>query len=318
MSDNGKPSAAGANDPRPIKRSARTSNAVAATLCLILVGLSLYLAGIFDSKINKTIRESPVYAEPGSRIDADAAERIVGNRQLILIYLATDLGDRGSDICEDAEKVANGNLVVIIGDDLDTYGCALIPDRDGDKSGNAFVAESAIDDGLTYLDDDINETPKTMVATFDRLVVRGLLPKESRSITPAFSRLALAGITLGGLAVCGLALYVNGRRVGTIVAGRESERRRIAGRTAERDVLLASIASQILEADPKRDKVASRLKHGKSSSDLLFMKRYDSVIEGYRELNEECAAEDPTDEQLGEQVRRAEDLRDVALKMNTQ
>lgn len=302
---------------RAARQGSSVANRAAAAACVLLAGASTYLAGVFDSTVIKDIRTSSVYVENGAKVDDAAAEAIVGNRQLVLVYLATELGERGGEICDDATYVADGSVVVVIGNDAATYPCALTPgyDDEGDGFGRAYTVESVIVRGVSQLSEDLSQTPKAIVANYDSLVAADFVSAEARVIRPAFARLLLAGVALGALAIGALMIHLQSRRAGQRLAERAQHRAASIGLAGERDVLLASVAGRILELDPAYAKLAERAKND-TSAQARLRKGYPRILEKYRSLRDRIDADGtPTDDELTVQVAEAARLRDDAFRL---
>lgn len=109
---------------------------LAVLACAVLAGWALWTGGALDGPIAREVRTSSVYAAPGVDLDRAAAQRVIGNRRLVVVLLEPDADLR--DACREVEHAADGTLVLVMsrdGDEYDTYGCALIPDRDDDNFG---------------------------------------------------------------------------------------------------------------------------------------------------------------------------------------
>lgn len=95
-----------------MKKLLGTPFGLALVALLVLAGWASWTAGIFDGPIAKEVRSSSVYVAPGLDIDTAAAEKIIGNRRLVVVFL-----ERGADLsegCDDTSGAADGTLVLLI------------------------------------------------------------------------------------------------------------------------------------------------------------------------------------------------------------
>lgn len=286
------------------------------TLLLLMLGLiatCLWGAGVFDSEIKRDVRVSNVYVEDGVEIDEQQAEKDVGNRQLVLIYLDGELGERGSEICDEVESVAAGSVVVILDDQLERYGCALIPGYDDENFGKAYVAESQIGLGVASLRDQPQESAKAMASNFDTLVAADIASQEARSIDPPFARFIIAGIALAMVVLGALLTFLRGRRVAGLQADAIERRSAARGRLAERDAALASSGTRILTLD-ERYRELSRIDNKRlSSRKKRYVRLYVAALQQYTELNAAATDHSPDDDELQEQL---DSIRDLATKLD--
>lgn len=277
-------------------------------LMLALAVACLWGAGIFDSAIEKDVRVSNVYVEDGVAVDEHAVEEVVGNRHLVIVYLDGELGERGGEVCDDVESVAEGSIVAIVDESLDMYGCALIPGRDDENLGKAYVAESVLGYGVEALERDPQEAAKVMVSNFDTLIAAGLAPQEARAIDPPFSRFIIAGIAIALVVLGALVMHLRGRRVAHLQAEALERRAAARGRLAERDTALASAGTRILELDEKYRQTKALGKKDISSQDTRFMLEYGRAITKYTELNARAIDHEPDEAELQEQLDEIEKL----------
>ncbi|MEU4745795.1 hypothetical protein AB0G02_35770, partial [Actinosynnema sp. NPDC023658] len=157
-----------------MKRSLGTPFGVAVLGCLLLAGWAVWSGGVQDGPIARQVRSSSVYAAPGVEVDRAAAERVIGNRRLVVLLLEPG-ADRPQG-CRDVRHAAEGTLVLVLSqadDEYDTYGCALIPGRDDENFGRAAVAEMTIGRGIDQFADRPVEALKIVVVNYDLLVKAG-------------------------------------------------------------------------------------------------------------------------------------------------
>ncbi|MFV0533897.1 MAG: hypothetical protein ACK5MR_09610 [Cumulibacter sp.] len=292
-------------------RSSGGSRKVDLALLVVLLGvaaLCLWGAGTFDSKINAELRVSNLYAADGVDIDEAEAERDIGNRQLVVAMLDSPLDEQGGDICDDAKSVADGAVVVIIGSDMSTYGCALIAGYDDEELGKAFVIESRIGLGLDGLADSPQDAVKAVVVNFDQLVDAGLAPQDARSIDPPFARYILATIALSVILLGATVIFWRGRLLAKWQADAIERRARARGKLAERDSALAAAGVQILALDERYQRVVATAENKRSAADRTFMRRYADQLRTYTRLNAEATDHEPDPEELPDQIAAAEAL----------
>jgi hypothetical protein len=218
--------------------------------CLLLGGWALWSGGILDGPIARQVRTSSVYAAPGVDLDRAAAERVIGNRRLVVLLMAPGTDLRAT--CDRTRHAAKGTLVLAMspdGQDWDTYGCAQITRRDDRDLGQAIVAETTIGQGVDSFPDRPLEALKVVTLNYDRLVRAGTIPDGARTISPSLPRYVLAGAAVGGVMAAAAVLWFGGRRVGRL---EDVRRRRRDERADERAVLSAAVAvlaQQIVDLD---------------------------------------------------------------------
>ena len=69
------------------RRLVGTAFGRAVLACLALAGWALWSGGLFDGPVARQVRASSVYAAPGVDLDRAAAERVIGNRRLVVLML---------------------------------------------------------------------------------------------------------------------------------------------------------------------------------------------------------------------------------------
>lgn len=267
---------------RPTKSRLTTPFGIAVLGLLVLAGWATWSAGVFDNGVARHVRTSSVYAAPGIGLDVAAAERVVGNRRLVVVFL-----DRDADLdeaCDDTSSAAAGTLVVFFkpaDDELEHYGCAHFPDDDydGENFGKAFAAETRAPEGADQFLDRPLAAVKVVAVNYDSLVKAGLVPDGARTIEPSAPRylLAVAAVltVLGGA----VTVFLAGRRIGRLAARRQGEDEAVSDARASLNAKVAVLARHIIELDRR----APRDEHRKLAAD-------------YAELATELAADtrDPT------------------------
>ncbi|MDG4834494.1 hypothetical protein O7627_35080 [Solwaraspora sp. WMMD1047] len=218
--------------------------------CLVLAGWALWSGGILDNAIARDVRSSAVYAAPGVDLDEAAAERIIGNRRLVVVILEPGASLR--DGCDDVKSAADGTVVLLLardGDEFDRYGCALLPERDDENFGRAFVAESIIGRGVDGFVDDPLAAMKVIAVNYDLLVRAGTVPDGARSISPSLPRFLVAVAAVCAVVVGATVAWVGARRAGRLAANRQARREAAADRRSELAAATAVLAQQIMDLD---------------------------------------------------------------------
>ncbi|MEE3919850.1 hypothetical protein V2I01_20865 [Micromonospora sp. BRA006-A] len=96
------PRGAVATGPRRVLgRLVGTAFGRAVLACLVLAGWALWTGGILDGPAARQVRGSSVYAAPGVDLDRAAAERVIGNRRLVVLIM-----EPGADLREACEDTA--------------------------------------------------------------------------------------------------------------------------------------------------------------------------------------------------------------------
>ncbi|MFI5845976.1 hypothetical protein ACIA8K_40360 [Catenuloplanes sp. NPDC051500] len=255
-----------------------TPFALALAACAALAGWALWTGGLADGPVARQVRTSSVYAAPGTGLDTAAAERVIGNRRLVVILL-----EPGADLpatCDDVRSAAAGTVVMLFSGD-DSYGCALIGDED-DDFGKRFTAELTVANGVGQFDGRPLEAVKVMAVNYDMLVRSGTVPDGARVISPSLPRYLAAGGAVAGVLGGALALYATGRR-----AARAAETRRVRrdaatdARTAV-SAAAASVAQQLLDLD-----------RSPRMTDAAFAAEYRSLAADYAGLLGDLTSEAP-------------------------
>lgn len=233
-----------------MKRFFGTAFGAAVLGCLVLAGWALWSGGVLDGPIARQVRSSSVYAAPGVELDRAAAERILGNRRVVVAFLAPDANLR--DACKSVHGAADGTVALMlkrVDDEYDRYGCALLPDVDDKNFGKAFVAETMIGSGVDQFHDRPLDALKVIAVNYDRLVRSGAVPDGARTISPSLPRYLVAAAALVAVVLGAAGIYVGGRRVGRLAARRQDE---LDAATDDRSALSASagvLAQQIIDLD---------------------------------------------------------------------
>jgi hypothetical protein len=225
----------------------------AATLALlVLAGWAAWTAGIFDGPLARDVRTSSVYAAPGIDLDQAAAERVIGNRRLVVAFLDGDADL--AQACDGTADAAAGTLVMLFkpaGDEFEHYGCAQFPDDDydGENFGKAFAAETVAPQGADQFLDRPLEAVKVVAVNYDTLVKSGTVPDGARTIEPSAPRYLLAAVAV--LAVIGgaVTVFLTGRRLGRLAAHHQTTAEAESDTRASLNAKAAALARQIIDLD---------------------------------------------------------------------
>ncbi|MBB4905183.1 hypothetical protein [Actinophytocola algeriensis] len=271
-----------------MKKLLGTPFGLALVALLVLAGWASWTAGIFDGPIAKEVRSSSVYVAPGLDIDTAAAEKIIGNRRLVVVFL-----ERGADLsegCDDTSGAADGTLVLLIspGDgEFEHYGCAHFPGDDDENFGKAFVAETRIAAGADQFTDRPLEALKVIAVNYDSLVKAGIVPDGARTISPSLPRYLVAVAALAAVIGGAVTMWVVGRRAGRLAAGHRAERDTASDARSSLNAQAAVLAKQIIDLD-------RRYPRGSTT----FRRSYQQLAADYAEL-----AADLTDGEVEPELR---------------
>ncbi|WP_433719787.1 hypothetical protein ACQP2Y_33355 [Actinoplanes sp. CA-051413] len=255
---------------------------LAVVACLILAGWALWSGGILDGAIARQVRSSSVYAAPGIDLDRPAAQRVIGNRRLVVIMLAPGTDDLRQG-CDAARQAAKGTLVLVLSrqdDEYDTYGCALLPGVDDENFGKAAVAETTIGSGIDGFADRPLEALKVVAVNYDGLVKAGVVPDGARTISPSLPRYLIAAAAIAAVLLGAAGLYVAGRRAGRLAVAEHERRAAAVDAGNATSAAAAVLAQQIVELD-------GRSPRGRRKT---FDNQYRRLAGDYAELLGELAA----------------------------
>jgi hypothetical protein len=247
---------------------------------LVLAGWAAVTAGVFDGPIGRGARSSSVYIAPGIDVDKAAAEKIIGNRRLVVAFLERDADL--SEGCDDTEGAADGTLVVLLrpdGDEFKHYGCAHFPGDDDENFGKAFVAETRIASGADQYVDRPLEALKVITVNYDALVKAGVVPDGARTMSPSLPRYLVAVAAIGAVIGGAVTMFVAGRRVGRLAAGHRAERDTSADVRSSLNAKAAVLAKYIIDLDGRVPR-----------ADKKFGRDYRKLAADYAELAEDLTA----------------------------
>ncbi len=233
-----------------VRKFLATPFGLATLALLVLAGWASWSAGIFDGPVARDVRSSSVYVAPGLDVDEAAAEKIVGNRRLVVAFMAP--GDDLSEGCDDVSGAADGTLVLLLSpddDEFDTYGCAQFPGDDDENFGKAYVAETVIAGGADQFTDRPLEALRVIAVNYDGLVKAGAVPDGARTISPSLPRYLVALAAIGAVLGGAVTLFVVGRRAGRLAATHRTERETATDARGALNAKAAVLAKHIIALD---------------------------------------------------------------------
>lgn len=274
--------------------------------CTVLAGWALWTGGVFEGAVAKELRGSSVYVAPGVELDEAAAERVIGNRRLVVAFLEPGADLR--EVCDDIDNAANGTVVVPLSaaeDDYDRYPCT----RTTDDIGTGVVVETTIVSGIDQFLDKPLEALKVMAVNYDQLVKAGLVPDGARTISPSLPRYLVAAAAIGAVVAGSALLYFGARKAGKLEAAR---RERLDSAGDARSVLSAGaavLAQQIIDLDGRYARLSRGRKAGVATSEQRqFLNKYRRLVADYTELLAEITTVD--EDRVAELADRVEALSD--------
>lgn len=269
-----------------LRRFLGTPFGVAVLGCLVLAGWALWSGGVLDGPIAKQLRSSSVYAAPGIDLDQAAAERIIGNRRLVVAILEPDADLR--DACHSVDPAADGTVALMLkrdGDEFAKYGCALLPDRDDENFGKAFVTESMIGTGADQFVDRPLDALKVIAVNYDLLVRSGAIPDGARTVSPSLPRYLIAAAAIGTVLAGAAAIFLGSRRAGRLAAARRERRDSVDDARSALSAGAAALAQQIIDLDKQYGRRPA-------GDQRKFDRKYRALVSDYTELLTAIAAVD--------------------------
>ncbi|MBQ1075840.1 hypothetical protein KBX06_22155 [Micromonospora sp. C31] len=269
---------------------------VAVLACLALAGWALWTGGALDGPAARQVRASSVYVAPGVELDRAAAERVIGNRRLVVLLLAP-----GADLrqgCRQVERAADGTVVLVMSrdsDGYDTYGCALLPGRDDENFGRAAVAEMTVSRGVDTFAGRPLEALKVVTVNYDLLVRAGTVPDGARTISPSLPRFLLAAAAIVAVVAGASVLYAGGRRAGRLADARRHRRDENADARSALGAAAAVLAQQIIDLDQRYAR--ARRQAYVSDGEEAFGRKYLALTSDYAALLDRVAAVDADDDE---------------------
>jgi hypothetical protein len=268
-----------------VKRFFGSAFGIAVLGCLVLAGWAVWSAGVFDSPVARQLRSASVYVAPGVPLDQPAAERVIGNRRLVVAFL--EPGADLSDACDSLGGAADGTLAVMLsrdGDDYEKYGCSRLPGRDDENFGKAFVAESMIGNGIDAFADRPVEALKVLVVNYDLLVRSGAIPDGGRTVSPSLPRYLVAAAAVGTVVLGSPALYLAARRAGRTSVARRERRDAEADERTELAAAAAVLAQEIIDLDKR---------YARQTGKSRFARDYRTLVSDYTNLLPDLGRETP-------------------------
>jgi hypothetical protein len=278
---------------------------VGSMVCVVLAGWGLWTGGAFDDDLQSDLRVSSVYVGEGTDFDEQAAERIVGNRRLVVAWLprGADLGEA----CDELEVPAAGTVGLLLSPsdgEYDTYGCVQLPGADDEGFGKAFVAESQLPAGVDEFVDSPLDALKVVVVNYDSLVRAGIVPDGTRTIPAPLPRFLIAGGALVGVVLGAAALYLVSRGAGWRAAARQERRAHAKDARTRLRAAAASVAGRLLSLDTEYTRRKPRLT---PTGQAKFDKQYGQLAARYAQVLPEVNAADD-DGSLDELIAKVEEL----------
>jgi hypothetical protein len=263
-----------------------TPYGLAVTGLLILAGWALWSGGILDGPAARQVRSSSVYAAPGVDLDQAAAERVIGNRRLVVLILAPDT-DHLRDGCDSVRQAAKGTLVLVLSrhdDEYDNYGCALLPGVKDENFGRAAVAETTIAAGIDGFAHQPLEALKVVAVNYDALVKAEVVPDGARTISPSLPRYLIAAAAILAVVLGATTLWVAGRRAGRLANAKDARREAATDARSALSASAAVLAQQIIDLDQRyQPAVAATTSRGRSRQ-KNFDQQYRQLTLDYTKL----------------------------------
>jgi hypothetical protein len=263
-----------------------TPYGLAVTGLLILAGWALWSGGILDGPAARQVRSSSVYAAPGVGLDQAAAERIIGNRRLVVLILAPGT-EHLRDGCDSVRQAAKGTLVLVLSrhdDEYENYGCALLPGVKDENFGKAAVAETTIASGVDGFADRPLETLKVIAVNYDALVKAGVVPDGARTISPSLPRYLIAAAAILAVLLGSATLYVAGRRAGRLATAQGESRQKATDARSALAASAAVLAQQIIDLDGRyQPAIAPTTSRGRAKQ-KSFDRQYRQLTSDYTKL----------------------------------
>ncbi|EIF00516.1 hypothetical protein [Saccharomonospora glauca] len=276
-----------------------------ALLCLVVLGWSAWTGGLFDDEVESHVRASSFYAAPEVDVDREAAERIIGDRKLVVIMLEPGADKDVLDARCDGDWNAAANTLMLVlsqhDDEYENWACSHFPGAYDENLGKSFAAENMIARGIDQFVDRPLDALKVVVVNYDLLVGSGVLPDGSREINAPIGRYVIAGATLLAVVVGTTAAYVGARRAGRAAARRAAQREATGDARSRLSAAAAHLAQQIIDLDRLYDGMLP-------SQRRKFESRYRSVAARYTRLGERAGRSDLDEREANQLTAQFEEL----------
>ncbi|QFU89670.1 hypothetical protein [Amycolatopsis sp. YIM 10] len=286
---------------------------VALAVCVVLACWGLWTGGVFDDDLQSDLRVSSVHIGEGTDIDEQAAERIVGNRRLVVAWLPQ--GEDLEDACDELEGPAAGTVGLLLspaGDEYDTYGCVQMAGADDEGFGRAYVAESQLPSGVDEFVDSPLDALKVVVVNYDSLVRAKTIPDGTRTIVAPLPRFLIAGGALAGVVLGASALYLVSRGAGRLTAARLERRAHAEDARTRLGAAAAVVAGRLLSLDAEYTRRKPQLS---AKQRTKFDKDYGTLAARYAEvLPEVHDAHD--NESIEDLITKVEELGELCGKLS--
>lgn len=267
-----------------VRRFLKSGFGIVTLACLVLAGWATWSAGVFDGPLARQLRSSPVYAAPGQHVDLAAAERVVGNRRLVIGFL--DGGTDLADACHTLSNAAPDTIAVLLSpkaDDFGHYTCSRFPGAYDANFGKSFVAESKITDGIGGFSKQPLNAVKTIVVNYDQLVRSSTIPDGSRTITPSLPRYLIAIAALAAVIAGAAGLYFGARRAAVTTGAHHIHRVESDDEKATLSSSAAVLAQEIIDLDGR---------YARADQSGSFARKYRQLASDYANLLPQLGKDD--------------------------
>ena len=274
---------------RLIRRLFASPFGLAVAGCLLLAVWALWSGGILDGPIARQVRSSSVYAAPGTGLDRAAAQRIIGNRRLVVALLPAGADLRAG--CDEVRHAADGTLVLMLkpgNDEYDSYACALLPGVKDKNLGKAAAAETLIGTGIDGFGDRPLEALKVVAVNYDLLVKAGAVPDGARTISPSLPRYLIAAAAVLAVLLGSAGVYLGGRNAGRLAASRRASAEAGSDARNALGAATAVLAQQIIDLDRQYSAPGA----GGGRKPRAFRSTYRQVASDYADLMNSIATAD--------------------------
>jgi hypothetical protein len=249
------------------------------------------------------LRTTSVYAAPDApgKIDPDKARQLIGDRPIVLVLLGTTplpapaggLDQPNYDLCEEIADVAATSLVILyatVGDEYKPAYCTgpdfSNPQNPVDARNYDFVLVSKAEIAWQYrvTDDDLFPEVEEFVFAFDEQAAQdypGGVPRRAPVMPPPPTPdalqtwqivLSIAGILLGTIA-----LFVGFRLVGRVVATRSARDAQTRNRSAATSARLNRLADTVLHPAQPADAADARRQADLAGQYVLVLGEFEAA-----------------------------------------
>lgn len=288
-----------------------TPFALMVLVCLAIVGWSAWTGGFFDDAVERHVRTSSFYAAPGVEVDREAAERIIGDRKLVVIMLEPNSdSDELRERCSGDWNAAANTLMLVLSqgeDEYDQYTCSHLPGAYEENFGKSYVAETVIASGIDQFADRPLDALKVVVVNYDLLVGSDTLPDGVREFDAPVGRYVVAGATVVAVVIGTTVAYLGARRVGRVAARRAADREAAGDARSRLSAASASLAQQIIELDRLYESVRRSLRRSEKER-RAFERKYRAIVSEYTRLGQSVVRFDSEGQDANWLTGRVEEL----------